>query len=88
MAMRLAAATVPEAGTVGVAAYPGAIIVYINEFAQIRASRYQEIKIVTLYTADGLDMVTAYYKKNNPDWKWLETSGGQVYPCMKTDTQT
>jgi len=82
MAMRLVDATAPDANAVGVAAYPGARIVYMNEFAQIRAGRYQEIKIVTLYTADSLDIVTAHYKKSNPDWTWMETSGGQLYPAL------
>jgi hypothetical protein len=82
MAMRLIDATAPDAGAVGVAAYPGASIVYMNEFGQIREGRYQEIKIVTLYTADSLDIVTAHYKKSNPDWTWMETSGGQLYPAL------
>lgn len=82
MAMRLVDATAPDADAVGVAAYPGARIVYISEFAQIRTGRYQEIKIVTLYTADSLDVVTAHYKKSNPGWTWMETSGGQLYPAL------
>ncbi len=82
MAMRLVDATAPDADAVGIAAYPGARIVYISEFAQIRTGRYQEIKIVTLYTADSLDVVTAHYKNSKPDWIWMETSGGQLYPAL------
>jgi hypothetical protein len=82
MAMRLVDASAPDAGAVGVAAYPGAKIVYMSEFAQIREGRYQEVKIVTLYTSDSIDIVTAHYKKSNPNWTWMETSGGQLYPAL------
>jgi len=82
MAMRLVDATAPAADAVGVAAYPGAQIVYVNNFAQIRAGRYQEINIVTLYTLDSLDIVTAHYKTSKPDWTWREMGSGPMYPTQ------
>jgi len=90
MAMQLSQATAPDAGTVGIAAYPGAEIVLINEFAHIREGRYQEIKLLRLYSGDSIDTVMARLKADNPDWVWrdAEHMRSQMYPVQGASSKS
>jgi hypothetical protein len=80
MATQLERATAPEADAVDLPAYPGAVIVYIGQSAQIRADRYQEIETITLYTVDPQESVVAFFRTSKPDWVWRKPSCEHPYP--------
>ena len=62
---------IPEAASVGIPSYPGAVIIRtfaVNE----RPPKYEGLPIIELISTDDYETVIAFYKKQLPTWKDAE----------------
>ncbi len=60
-------AAIPDAATVGIPAYPGAVV--IRSYAvEERPAGYAGLPIVELISSDDYDAVVAFYKQRLPGW--------------------
>lgn len=66
--MMIQAAKVPDASTVGIPAYPGALIFQTREFGQMKANGEPYLPYVKLLSADPVDKVVEWYKKKLPNY--------------------
>jgi hypothetical protein len=66
--MVIKAAKVPDASVIGVPAYPGALIFQTREFGQMKSNGRPYLPYVKLLSADPVDKVIEWYKKELPDY--------------------
>jgi hypothetical protein len=68
---------VPSKEEVGIAAYPGSVIVALKDKGWMEANgeKMDTLPAITLATSDEMSKVTAYYKEKLKDWKYKNQMG-------------
>ena len=63
---------VPDKGTVGIPAYPGACIIHVQGHSTMRVNnkKIRTLPVITLATVDQPEKVVSFYKENLKGWNY------------------